>query len=305
MLLGYISNNPFLLKIAIKFYGFFHKVRVRFDGKTVLLHKHDKLLKVNTRHLVYAKDLIDYFNDYHGAVVPEYLDSKFQVDYSKKNTHQVPQFPFFKLSCPSISEDGRIAVQYIDLLEITSGSQILDIGAYNGTTSLLFALKAEESGLVLAIEPDMEAYECLVENIEEFASMNLVRKAKIIPVNYALSNVNGQTLFNAEGSTGSFIVSTNASSRKGNQVFVTTKTLMDVVIENNLHRIDALKLDVEGSEFNILSNFEFFQIFHPKVILEPINNSEEVRIVKLMNSYGYKCQKINQFSSNSPLLVFK
>jgi hypothetical protein len=86
-------------------------------------------------------------------------------------------------------------------------------------------------------------------------------------------------------------------------------TMQDIIFENQLSKIDFIKMDIEGSELEALySSEEVFTRFRPKIIIEPhyINGilcSEE--IYKFFEKLNYSCERIQQGSAKLPLLFAK
>jgi FkbM family methyltransferase len=74
----------------------------------------------------------------------------------------------------------------------------------------------------------------------------------------------------------------------GKTYLVETVSLMDLLIENNAPKqIDYLSIDTEGSEYEILKNFDF-QRFHIKIITCEHNNTANKKLInQLLTSRGY------------------
>jgi FkbM family methyltransferase len=74
----------------------------------------------------------------------------------------------------------------------------------------------------------------------------------------------------------------------GKTYLVETVSLTDLLIENNAPRqIDYLSIDTEGSEYEILKNFDF-QSFHIKIITCEHNNTANKKLInQLLTSRGY------------------
>jgi len=74
----------------------------------------------------------------------------------------------------------------------------------------------------------------------------------------------------------------------GKTYLVETVSLMDLLIENNApEQIDYLSIDTEGSEYDILKNFDF-QRFHFKIITCEHNNTANKELIyELLTSNGY------------------
>lgn len=120
------------------------------------------------------------------------------------------------------------------LSQLTRGSVVVDVGAFVG----LFSMKAAVfAGRVVAIEPSVANYRTLEHNItrNRFGNVELWRAA----------------LWSSAGT--SFLIDSGTRShlsREGGYAVVTT-TLEEVV--RRVGRVDLLKMDIEGAEYETLS----------------------------------------------------
>lgn len=131
-----------------------------------------------------------------------------------------------------------------------AGATFVDGGANDGIYSLFAARRVGPSGTVIAIEPSSREHGRLLENIR-------INKAPIVPLRAALGRQPGEaTLAIAEsGHEGQNTIGETVSNP-----FVHTTahervpmiTLDQLKRERGLDRIDAIKLDVEGSEIDAL-----------------------------------------------------
>ena len=118
---------------------------------------------------------------------------------------------------------------------------VVDIGAHIGTFSILAAKKAK---LILSFEPEKDNYKMLSLNVKKNRSLN------IRTFNEAVLDKNGEAELNifedAPGNNSIFI-----KSRK--RQTVKTTSLKEIFDKNNITKCDFLKIDVEGSEYQILT----------------------------------------------------
>lgn len=164
----------------------------------------------------------------------------------------------------------------------------IDVGANIGVYSL-YACKTSK---VLAIEP-------FKKNLD-FLFLNSLGK-NIFPINYAIGKSNGKRkLFLSEVTAGCTFQENNVSS---NYVYVDTIRLDDLMCDIGLHVIDTLKIDVEGSEMEVLESAGNF--LHPSIIKQVIvasyhYPSEAEEVSNLLLSHGYKVKK----SYSTEVVVF-
>ena len=141
---------------------------------------------------------------------------------------------------------------------------IIDVGGHIGSFGLLAKLLFPQC-LVLAFEPNNESFSLYQQNIEE----NNMQGIKV--ANFAISYDSSRTyLLDGALSTGgsvlkdSFAATQLAATASVNgeesysiiQSDVKQKTLEYVLLEHGLDSIDLLKLDCEGSEYDILENVQ-------------------------------------------------
>lgn len=125
---------------------------------------------------------------------------------------------------------------------IPKGGCFVDVGANVGLYSLPLARHVGSEGRVLAIEPGSVALERLRFNISASDVGNVV----VAP--YAVGWERGEAtlqvpLKNLGGARTSSEAVSEAAGEK-----VSVKTLLDILEEHQIHKIDGMKVDIEGSE---------------------------------------------------------
>jgi FkbM family methyltransferase len=126
--------------------------------------------------------------------------------------------------------------------QINSGQVVVDVGANIGD----FTVRAAKLGArVFAFEPEARNVRRMKENLD---INGLASSVKILP--YALATVSGTVMFDVSTSSpGGHSISQTAGS-----VTVPSMSLADFVQKENLDKIDLLKIDIEGGEYEIFSN---------------------------------------------------
>ena len=126
---------------------------------------------------------------------------------------------------------------------------IIDVGALAGEFGVYMYGKAK---IIHAIEPYSKAYEELTSNIRDF---NL---KKIKPYRLALSNYNGEgSLVISEGRGGNKLVVGDGSDKTEK---VEVKTLARFIKDENIERVDILKIDIENTEYEVFTAPDFKEI---------------------------------------------
>lgn len=152
----------------------------------------------------------------------------------------------------------------------------IDVGANIG----IYSLYACKTSKVLAIEP-------FKKNLE-FLYLNSLGK-NIFPINYAIGKSNGKRkLFLSEVTAGCTFQENVVSS---DYVLVDTIRLDDLMHEIGLHVIDVLKIDVEGSEIEVLEsagNFLTRNLIKQVIVASYHYPSEAEEVSKFLESRGYK-----------------
>ncbi|WP_375465818.1 FkbM family methyltransferase [uncultured Methylobacterium sp.] len=168
---------------------------------------------------------------------------------------------------------------------LAPGCVFLDIGANIGAYALFVASFAGPHARILAVEPQPDVFDRLTYNIAQ----NPFHTVKAVACAVA-DKAGALTLFidpRNRGESSLKIVGTN----EGAQIKVPAVTLMDLVRGEDLTRIDAIKLDVEGSEDLILEPFlrEAPAELLPRLMLvENGTDQWQLDLPKLLEGHGYR-----------------
>ncbi len=134
-----------------------------------------------------------------------------------------------------------------------SGEIVIDAGAFTGNTVMYFKECVGEHGKVYAFEPMEETFQQLKENVGHFPQVHLVQAG--------VCHQDGYTLIAPQNFPG-------ASLLKEGDIRVETRTIDSFVEENNMQRLDFLKMDIEGSEMEAIKGAKkTIQKFRPKMAL--------------------------------------
>lgn len=172
------------------------------------------------------------------------------------------------------------------LLALNEGEVLVDIGAHIGRYTIQAGKMVGKEGLVVAVEPECNNFAVLLRNIQQnkldnvvplsFAAWNKQRKLKLY-----ISEKSGW--YKLEGTEGKFIE-------------VEGKKVDDVIKMLELQRVDWIKVDVEGAEFEVIEGTSnTIKKFYPKMIIEITNK----KTIQLMEDLGYSCIQIPPLISNN------
>lgn len=170
---------------------------------------------------------------------------------------------------------------------IVPGFVFVDVGANIGAYSLFVAGLAGPNAVVLAIEPQPMIFERLIHNIRQ----NPIGTVKALQC--AVADREGElTLFIDLRNRGeSSIKYLRPENQAGGEVVVPSRTLLGILREEGLERIDAMKLDVEGAEDLVLECFlgEAPPSLWPKLlIVERLAHALSTDLASRLDAAGYR-----------------
>lgn len=173
---------------------------------------------------------------------------------------------------------------YIEHLSL-SGIYV-DIGAYIGTHSIFFS-EICNSSKVIAYEPMQCSYDVLKENT--------INYSKIEIHNIAIGSKIGKCSMNiVKENTGM----SNVSSVETGDISMTT---LDINLCNIKNKIDVIKIDVEGYEFEVLKGaHNIIKSHRPHLFIELIGGISDTII--FLDQFNYKI--IEKFNA-TPTYYFK
>ncbi len=212
-------------------------------------------------------------------LVPIYNDEvQFFLELDRKNG-AVDEYIF-------IHRNWELQVGQVLHEQLQPGGVFVDVGANIGYFSLLAATLVGESGRVIAFEPLPR----LVGQIRRSAVHNHYQWLKVVPK--ALGDVAGsmELVLSAHNIGGSSLVTPN---RIGERVTVEVSTL-DFELAD-LERIDVIKIDVEGFEYEMLQGAQqTLERCRPTLVLEfsphfykERSTTMETEILTLLRQLGY------------------
>lgn len=168
---------------------------------------------------------------------------------------------------------------------------IVDVGGYIGESAIYFSRFTKNK--IYVLEPVKKNYNKILINIQ----MNNLRN--IIPFNLAMT-ADGRDVDMAIRTDD--LISSHITDKSGK---IKSITLQKFIRENNISKIDLLKLDVEGSEYEIimgLDNSDFDKINN---IMMEIHKSDIYSREELINFIRDKGYTITCNSDKNDILAIK
>jgi FkbM family methyltransferase len=283
-------------------------VECRSEWIDVVDKRGRRKIRISKKNAIYLSDTANFFDYFHGSATPIKIASKGTVfnvvDFSTPRFQEVTGFPEFPILCPSFTEPYVTALEYLDIAQLEEGDVVLDLGCYSGLTSIAFSRRVGQSGKVVALEPDPASFSAAQNNIARHVLLNKIDN--IVLMNIAASSSRGVISFASDGTMGAANASVVGSYR-GDSVEVNCLGLQDIADTCHLEKIDLIKIDIEGSELDVLAAAEsFFKRFRPKLIVEPHTVDgvfSEKAVISILEAYGYRCQTMIQTGLEWPLVV--
>jgi FkbM family methyltransferase len=173
--------------------------------------------------------------------------------------------------------DRGCAQCFLDFLR--PGMVAVDCGAHIGEYTLLFASSVGPTGQVHAFEPHAGLFEVLRENVQRNGLRQVV-------INHAaIGRRSGTVQFHpAKDPTASSILPSNTPG-----VEVPLISLDDYARQRGLTGLDAIKIDVEGAERDVIEGAEWMLTkIRPRLIyIECDRRENETPIRERLTTYGY------------------
>lgn len=192
---------------------------------------------------------------------------------------------------------------YAPLFPFYQKSIIVDIGAHKGFFSIFASKFSAMGSKIFAVEPDSTNYNNVIQNLK-LNKMENVSASEI-----AISGQSGIREFYLSESVNHSLLKLSDSHPYVHQkksLKVNTLSLSDFMKENKIEKIDFLKIDCEGGEYEILYNTSdstFAQIrtialeFHD--LNDPTNNI--YNLVNYLTSKNYRIITFNFQETVTPL----
>ena len=276
-------------------------IKLSSNAEFIDLRNDNNVVRLSKKHWFYCPDILNGFNYYFNSVKPINHNDIQLVDFSTPRFHEVNGFNLMPVFFPSFCEPLSTTDQYIDFADLSSGSIVLDLGAYSGLTSILFKELVGQSGKVIAVDADKINLESIKKNLYLYSNIS---GNNIEILEGAIWNHCDGLSFSSEGNMGSS-ASHIVGSHRGEHELTKSYTLSKLAEIFNLNKVDFIKCDIEGAEQVIFEDSEFFLQFKPRIIIECHNVegvSTEKKCINDLSKYGYSFKHVKQPGVDFPLL---
>ena len=183
------------------------------------------------------------------------------------------------------------------LKTLDNGSTFVDLGANEGFFSIIASSKCGNDGNIIAIEPQQSMVQVINTNI----NLNGINNITIIKK--GVSNALGKTrIINYPSiNTGASRIGSSWRYRLYKSEEIELDTLDNILSSCNVNIVDAIKIDIEGYEYNALMSANdllnrkliknLFVEIHPQYLKDLNQTSDMVR--EFMESKSYNFREIN------------
>jgi len=167
---------------------------------------------------------------------------------------------------------------------------VIDIGSNVGKYALLACKKVGKKGLVFAIEPDHDCVRILDKN------KNLNKFENLVILEAAMGDKDGQVEF-YQSFDGSRHSTTWIPPHEAQTIKVKQITLDSLISEYDLKKIDWLKIDAEGAEYDILVGAEETLNRTRYILLEVHTKELEQKCKAILQQCGFQMKEIARESN--------
>lgn len=271
------SLKPFLLprilRVRAKNAAQHAGMSIKFASDHVEFSKGNNSVRISPGQLRYYDTIIDQFEVYTNAVMPDEIEYKSVVDFSRPRWHVLSKSRKH-VFLNGFSEGDDLIKEYVDALKPKVGMCALDLGANCGLVTMALSDSVGEMGKVVSVEADPKNFAALELNVSHLSN--------VVTLKAAVYDSDGEISFSSDGSMGASI------SSRGN-VKVKTYKLDSLIKVSGLDRLDIVKMDIEGAEMLILPRAsDFLNEYRATWVIEVHDKQSGKSILKnVFSECGY------------------
>ena len=162
------------------------------------------------------------------------------------------------------------AYSYKNIVDADLEDIVIDAGAYCGDTALYFSMKVGEKGKVYAFEPDNRNYTYLEKNIK----LNNLKNIEPIKAGIGFKNTLAHEI--GIGIKGS-VTLRNGGDSNGELNNIKVYSIDNFILENQINRVDFIKMDIEGWEIDALKGAKnCLKKYKPKLAISVYHKPEDL-----------------------------
>jgi FkbM family methyltransferase len=174
-------------------------------------------------------------------------------------------------------------------------SVFLDVGANNGYFTL-FAAKRTRNGRVLSFEPVSEHFANLNHNVE----LNKFKNVQLFNIGLSDGTAEELPIFSDVDDENDGLATVYPGGHRNTKIGTIKLSSLDrVAEEQKLDKVDVIKIDVEGAEFDVLKGGRsVLERWHPTILIElnqetSSNAGYSVKdVVDYLREFGYAFKRI-------------
>ena len=205
-----------------------------------------------------APNLVRYLPAGHSVVIPDYA-GRYRVRLSTD----------FPIETMMIVGRYEVVTRLVVERLVQPGDQCIDVGANIGGITFLIVARAGDAGRVLAFEPAPSTFARLRYNVELNPELN----GRLVPVQAGLGERPGDLQLVEDHATPG-----NASLHAVGGVVVPVTTLDAAIVKHGLSRLDFMKIDVEGMEYEVLCGAKAtLEAWRPTMYFETMVENDRAR----------------------------
>lgn len=206
---------------------------------------------------------------------------------------------FFKpwKSYPRLKEETKI------VYENYNGGDFIDIGAYHGFFSYLLSPKAKSFDNFINCEPDITAQNDLLENLNILN--NIFKEIKFSIITNPISNGSEVEIVKTPYGHPTFLNKNDISENKSTEKKIRSTTI-DLLTKTLSLKPKFIKIDVEGSEYNVLEGMkDTMGKFRPLIMIEkhPTLLPESVTLKRIDNFFIEQDYKVFKKISEEDIAI--